>query len=214
MGDDAEISDGLGHSFREGLKTPRILSETFNRSKKTWNPGHFPWKMEKTGDNFGMETDKKATTFSTDPENEDSFQSRGVNRLALFSINEYGFWRSARLALEYLNRAMRVLDSSEFQKTIRERKRAQELRERAAIIKQDCEYLANFHASRERLRTTSTKGVTEWVSKQAFRVLSRGHIVFFHNSLAHRIRSFHSEISGILSGLAELEEPIGVVGQR
>lgn len=79
-----------------------------------------------------------------------------MHRLAAFSYNEFGFMESARIALDYVNRAVDALESAARKKP-HARTAAEELKESAARLKADCEYLAKYHESREKLRIASTQ---------------------------------------------------------
>ncbi len=79
-----------------------------------------------------------------------------MHRVALLSFNEFGFRESARIALEYVNRAMDALESAARKKP-HARSAAEELKESAIRLKQDCEYLRKYHESREKFKTVSTQ---------------------------------------------------------
>lgn len=149
----------------------------------------------------GMDT---ATNHAPVRRASESFQGREMYRLAVFSVNELGFKGSSMIALDYVDRAMAALESAE-ELNRKTRQTAKELRERAARIKRDCEYLAVYHENREKFKGMPTTGAVEWTTKQAVRAVSRGHIVQFHDLLAHKIRRFHAEVSAILNEIAGME---------
>ena len=133
---------------------------------------------------------------------EENFQGREMHGLALFSFNEFGFRESAKIAFEYVSRAMEALEEAA-RLNRKTKKTANELRERAKRIQSDCEYLARYCESREKLKRTPTSTAVEWTTKQAVRAISRGDITHFHNLLAYQIRRFHSEVSAILNEVTE-----------
>lgn len=130
-------------------------------------------------------------------------------RLAAFSVNDLGFKESSLLALDYVSRAMAALEEAE-ELNRKTRQTAKELRERAARIKSDCEYLATYHDNREKFKGMPTAGAVEWTTKQAVRAVSRGHITQFHDLLAYKIRRFHAEVSAVLNEIAGMEFSFGM----
>ena len=78
-----------------------------------------------------------------------SFPSNEMPLLSALSFNEFGYGESAKVAAEYVSRAIAVLNEAE---TLdRETKKAAtELRERAERLKEDCRYMEAYQKNREK----------------------------------------------------------------
>ncbi|WP_155837563.1 hypothetical protein [Herminiimonas sp. CN] len=126
-----------------------------------------------------------------------SFITEETHRLATISMNDYGFQLSARMALSYLERATRVLESK--------RSRNQEiinalgaLKAAAAAIAREYAQLEKFCTDCERFSHQETKNVIEWISKWVVRAISREYMGTASYHLAHKIRTFHSMLCSVL----------------
>lgn len=87
---------------------------------------------------------------------QNAFQSGEMPILAALSFNEFGFSESAKIAEEYVSRALEVLKEAE--KLDRETKKAaSELRERAERLRADCQYVGAFQENREKFKKTPTQ---------------------------------------------------------
>lgn len=79
-----------------------------------------------------------------------------MHRLALFSINEFGFRDSASVASEYVDRAIAALGEAE-ELDRKTKKAASELRMRAEKLKEDCRYMETFQRRREEFKGKNTE---------------------------------------------------------
>ena len=135
------------------------------------------------------------------PKNSDEiacFITEGAHRLAVISINDYGFLLSAKMAQTYLDRALPILESkrgfdSAFFIEVGRLKTAG-----TAITREYAQFEA-FCTDCERFDRLPTKGWIEWISKWAVRAIARGHCTTVGHLLAHRIRTFHSRVCSILT---------------
>lgn len=126
------------------------------------------------------------------------FITEGAHRLAIISMNDYGFLMSARMAQTYLDRAMQVLESTRgfdhaFFTEVRLLKAA------AANIAREYAQFETFCTDCERFDRLETKSGIEWVSKCAVRALSRGYRGTVSHHLAYKIRTFHSRVCSVLT---------------
>lgn len=125
------------------------------------------------------------------------FITEGAHRLAMISLNDYGFLLSAKMAQTYLVRAVFFLDS----KRGFDRAFLTEVSSLKAIAKKIANDYAQFEAfcaDCERFEHQETKNWMEWISKWAVRVISRGHRGTVSHHLAYKIRTFHSRVSSVL----------------
>jgi hypothetical protein len=126
------------------------------------------------------------------------FIIEGTHRLASISMNDYGFLISARMALVYMAKATRHLESKRgFDGAFFAEVRL--LKASAASI--TCEYtqFETFCTDCERFEGLKTRNWTEWLSKLAVRAISRGYRGTVSQHLAYKIRTFHSRVCSILT---------------
>ena len=127
------------------------------------------------------------------------FIIEGTHRLAVISVNDYGFLQSARMAQTYLVRAVRLLES------IRGFDRAfftevSRLKASAGDISREYAQLEAFCTECDRFEQLQTRSWIEQVSKWAVRALSAGHCATIGQHLAYKIRVFHSRLCSVLTG--------------
>jgi hypothetical protein len=135
------------------------------------------------------------------PENPDDiayFIVEGAHRLALISMNDYGFLLSARMAQTYLDRALHVLESKRgFDRAFLTEIGL--LKAAAKAIAREYAQFETFCTDCERFDRLETKNWIEWMSKWAVRAISRGYRGTVSHHLAHKIRTFHSRVCSILT---------------
>ena len=132
------------------------------------------------------------------PDEISSFIVEGTHRLAIISVNDYGFLQSARMAQSYLDRAVHMLDSKRgfdrafFNEVIL-------LKASAGDIAREYAQFETFCAHCERFDQLETRNWIEWLSKWAVRARSRGYCAMVSDHLAYKIRSFHSRLCSLLT---------------
>jgi len=127
------------------------------------------------------------------------FIIEGTHRLATISLNDYGFVLSARMAQSYLDRAAQVLASKRgFDEAFFAEVRR--LKALAQAIAGEYAQLEKFCTECERFERLQTRSWTEWVSKLAVRAISASYRGTVSHHLAHKIRTFHSRVSSVLTG--------------
>ncbi|MDQ3058319.1 MAG: hypothetical protein M3R45_02175 [Pseudomonadota bacterium] len=136
------------------------------------------------------------------PENSDEialFIIEGTHRLALISMNDYGFLLSARMAQTYLDRAILVLESKRgFDRAFLTE--VSRLKTAGTAIAREYAQFETFCSDCERFDHLETKNWIEWLSKWAVRAISRGYRGTVSHHLAYKIRTFHSRVCSILTG--------------
>lgn len=142
-----------------------------------------------------------AENYPPTPENQDeitAFITEGMHRLATISTSDYGYLLSARMAQTYLQRAILILDTK--------RSSSQTMRRESIALKPVASALADEYAQFEtfcieceRFKQHETKGVIEWCSKRAVRVISSGRLGMVSHHLAYKIRSFHARVCSVLT---------------
>ena len=126
------------------------------------------------------------------------FITEGAHRLATISMNDYGFLLSAQMAQTYLDRATQVLESKRgFDRAFLTELSL--LKAAAKAIAREYAQFETFCTDCERFDRKETKNWTEWLSKWAVRVISRGYRGTVSHHLAHKIRTFHSRVCSILT---------------
>ena len=126
------------------------------------------------------------------------FIIEGAHRLATISLNDYGFLLSARMAQTYLGRAAQVLEAKRgFDRAFL----AEVGRLKAAATALALEYaqLEKFCTDCERFERLQTGNWIEWLSKLAVRAISASYRGTVGHLLAHKIRTFHSRLSSVLT---------------
>jgi hypothetical protein len=128
-----------------------------------------------------------------------AFITEGTHRLAIISLNDYGFLLSSRMAQTYLDQALHQLESKRgFDRAF--------LNEvgllKAAAQSIACEYaqFEKFCNDCDRFKQLETRNWRERLSKWAVRAIARSHRVTVSHHLAHKIRTLHSRICSILTG--------------
>ena len=128
-----------------------------------------------------------------------AFITEGTHRLAIISLNDYGFLQSSRMAQTYLDRALHLLESRRgFDRAF--------LNEvgllKAAAQSIACEYaqFEKFCNDCDRFKQLQTSNWRERLSKWAVRAIARSHRATVSHHLAHKIRTLHSRICSILTG--------------
>jgi hypothetical protein len=126
------------------------------------------------------------------------FIIEGTHRLAIISINDYGYLLSTRMALTYLVRATEVLESKpSFDRVFITE--ANVLKAMASAIARDYAQFETFCRDCERFDHLETKNWIEWISKFAVRTISKGYCGRVGHHLAYRICRFHSRVSSLLT---------------
>ena len=127
-----------------------------------------------------------------------AFITEGMHRVATISTSDYGFLLSSRLAQSYLQRAILMLDTK--------RSSSQAMRRESSTLKTVAGDLAVEYAKFEtfcidcdRFKQRETKGVVEWCSKCAVRVISSGRLGMVNHHLAYKIRSLHARVCSVLT---------------
>lgn len=137
---------------------------------------------------------------SKPPENSDEitfFIVEGTHRLAIISMNDYGFLLSARMAQTYLDRAMHVLEAKRgFDRAFLTELSL--LKATARAIAREYAQFEKFCSDSERFDHLQTKDWREWLSKWVVRAISRGYRGTVSHHLAYKIRIFHSRVCSIL----------------
>lgn len=126
------------------------------------------------------------------------FIVEGTHRIAIISMNDYGFLLSARMAQTYLGRAEHVLDNTrgfdrEFFTEV------STLKSTAALMGREYAQFEIFCADCDRFDRMETWNWREWLSKCAVRAISRGYRGTVSHHLAYKIRLFHSRLSAVLT---------------
>ena len=125
------------------------------------------------------------------------FTVEGTHRIAIISLNDYGFLLSAQMAQTYLERAEHVLDRKRgFDRAFFNE--VSTLRTSAASM--GCEYaqFETFCTDCDRFGRMETRNWQEWLSKSAVRAISHGYRARVSHHLAYKIRLFHSRLSAFL----------------
>jgi hypothetical protein len=146
----------------------------------------------------GMETFVMPLPPLDPPDDIAFFIVEGTHRIAIISLNDYGFLLSAQMAQSYLGQAEQVLDRKrgfdrEFFNEVNT------LKTMAASI--GCEYaqFETFCADCDRFGRMATRNWREWLSKNAVRAISHGYRARVSQHLAYKIRLFHSRLSAVLT---------------
>lgn len=132
------------------------------------------------------------------PDEINVFIVEGTHRLAMISINDYGFLQSAKMAQTYLDRAIQVLDL----KRNRDRAFMTEVGTLKTVAKKIIQEYAQFEkfcGDCERFDRLVTHNWIEWISKWAVRANSRGYLETVGHLLAYKIRTFHTRVSSLLT---------------
>lgn len=138
------------------------------------------------------------TQHTETPDDITSFIIEGTHRLAIISINDYGFLQSARMAQSYLARALQVLESKRgFDRAFFNE--ISLLKASAMEIAREYAQFETFCAHCERFDDLQTRNWIEWLSKWAVRAKSRGYRATVSHHLAYKIRAFHSRVSSVLT---------------
>jgi hypothetical protein len=128
----------------------------------------------------------------------DAFIVEGTHRLAVISINDYGYLLSTRMALTYLDRANHMLDSKpSFDRVFIAE--ANRLRSVSKVITHDYAQFETFCRDCDRFHHLETKNWIEWMSKIAVRAISSGYCGSVGHHLAYRICRFHSRLCSLLT---------------
>jgi hypothetical protein len=126
------------------------------------------------------------------------FIIEGTHRLAIISINDYGFLLSARMAQTYLRKALPVLESKRgFDRAFFNE--VSLLKATAQAMAREYAQFEAFCSDCERFDRLQTKGWIEWISKWAVRAIARRYRVTVSHYLAYKIRRFHSRLSSVLT---------------
>ena len=126
-----------------------------------------------------------------------SFILEGTHRLAVISMNDYGFLLSARMAQTYLERALHVLEAKKgFDRAFLTEVRL--LKAAAGAIAREYAQFEKFCCDSERFDHLQTRNWREWLSKWMVRAVSRGYRGTVSHHLAYKIRTFHSRVCSIL----------------
>lgn len=134
---------------------------------------------------------------SENPDDIASFILEGTHRLAVISMNDYGFVLSARMAQTYLGRAMRVLEARKgFDRAFLTE--VSRLKAAARAIAGEYAQFEKFCSDSERFDRLKTRNWREWLSKWMVRAVSRGYRGTVSHHLAYKIRTFHSRVCSIL----------------
>ncbi len=145
----------------------------------------------------GMETFAMPLQMQDPPDDIAFFIVEGTHRIAIISLNDYGFLLSAQMAQTYLERAEQVLD----RKRGFDREFFNELSTLQTTAKSmDCEYakFESYCADCDRFGRMATRNWREWLSKTAVRAISHGYRARVSHHLAYKIRLFHSRLSAFL----------------
>lgn len=126
------------------------------------------------------------------------FIQEGTHRLAVISMNDYGFLLSARMAQTYLERALHVLDAKKgFDRAFLTE--VSSLKAAARAIAGEYAQFEKFCSDSERFDHLQTRNWREWLSKWMVRAVSRGYRGTVSHHLAYKIRTFHSRVCSILT---------------
>jgi hypothetical protein len=126
------------------------------------------------------------------------FIIEGTHRLAIISINDYGFLLSARMAQTYLRRALPVLESKRgFDRAFFNE--VSLLKTTAQAMAREYTQFEAFCSDCERFDRLETKGWIEWISKWVVRAIARRYRVTVSHHLAYKIRTFHSRLCSVLT---------------
>jgi hypothetical protein len=128
----------------------------------------------------------------------DAFIAEGTHRLAVISVNDYGYLLSTRMALTYLDRVIQILDSKpSFDRVFIAE--ANILKATAQSIAHDYAQFETFCRDCERFDHLETKNWIEWMSKFAVRAISSGYCGSVGHHLAYKICRFHSRLCSLLT---------------
>ncbi len=132
------------------------------------------------------------------PPKKESFQSAGTYPLSIVAVGFLDEVRSMRMALDYLNAAVEILDSPEMREA-RYRNDREELRVLAERIRSECEYIVAMFENRAEFRKKEVRRLGEWVSKQTVRLITKPHAVASYDATAYHLLRFHSGLSRMLN---------------
>lgn len=127
-----------------------------------------------------------------------AFIVEGTHRLAVISINDYGYLLSTRMALTYLDRANQILESKPSFDGVFIAE-ANRLKAVAKAITHDYAQFETFCRDSESFNHLKTRNWIEWISKCAVRAISRGYCGRVGHHLAYKICRFHSRVCSLLT---------------